>query len=281
MTILEVINKTTPFFQRHGVDSPRLTIELMLAHVLQTNRLRLYLDFERELDEATLARLRELVRRRAAGEPLQYVLGEAEFCGLKLAVDRRVLIPRPETEWLVEAVVNRAPRTVLDVGTGSGCIALAVARRLPQARVFACDVSEGALVVARENARRHDLEKNVRFFASDLLSACTDGWRVEAIVCNPPYISRGEWGQLPREVRDFEPGLALLAGEDGLEVMRRLAPQARQHVSETGWVALEVGAGQRGVVVAIFEKHGFALEEVVTDLQGHERVVILRPAVGR
>lgn len=279
MTILEVINKTTPYFQRHGVDSPRLTIELLLAHVLQTNRLRLYLEFERTLDEPTLARLRELVRRRAEGEPLQYLIGEVEFCGLKLSVDRRVLIPRPETELLVEAVVKRAPTTVLDVGTGSGCIALAVARQLPASRLWACDISPRALEVAQENARRHGMEKNVRFFASDLLSACSDGGRWDAIVSNPPYISRAQWGQLPREVRNFEPEPALLAGEDGLEVMRRLAPQARRHVTVTGFVALEIGAGQRRAAVEIFEKFGFALEDVVTDLEGHERVVVLRPVV--
>lgn len=281
MTILEVINKTAPFFQRHGVESPRLTIELLLAHVLGTNRLRLYLDFDRSVDEATLARLRELVRRRAAGEPLQYLTGEVEFCGLKLAVDRRVLIPRPETELLVEAVVKRAPRSVWDVGTGSGCVALAVARQLPEVRVFGSDVSVGALEVARGNAERLGLRKNVRFFASDLLSAAQERWRVDAVVSNPPYIGRAEWGQLPREVRDFEPGPALLAGEDGLEIMRRLAPEARQHVTADGFVALEMGAGQRGAVVAIFEKEGFALEEVVKDLQGYERVVVLRPAASR
>ena len=162
MRILEVIQKTVPYFEKAGIESPRLTIELLLAHVLKKKRLQIYLEFEREVDEATLEILRGLVKRRVAGEPLQYVTGEAEFCGLKLAVDRRVLIPRPETELLVEVVAARQPATVVDVGTGSGCIALALAQRLPAAEVTAVDVSADALAAAKANASRYDFKNFTR-----------------------------------------------------------------------------------------------------------------------
>jgi release factor glutamine methyltransferase len=277
MTILEVINKTTPFFEKRGVDSPRLTIELLLAHVLQKKRLQLYLEFERVLDEPTLVKLRELVKRRADGEPVQYVTGEAEFHGLKFAVDRRVLIPRPETELLVETVITRNPKSVVDVCTGSGCIAIALAKKLPEAKIFAMDVSADALAVAQANANRLGVEKNVRFFEGDLLSTLPGSPSVEAIVSNPPYIASGDWAGLPREVRDFEPALALTAGEDGLEVIRRLVISAGRFLSPTGFVALEIGAGQRAAVSALFEKNKFVVVEVVKDLQGHERVIVAQP----
>jgi release factor glutamine methyltransferase len=161
--ILDIINKTTPYFEKAGIESPRLTIELLLAHVLQKKRLALYLEFERELDEPMLERLREMVKRRVAGEPVQYIAGEAEFCGLKFGVDRRVLIPRPETELLVEVVAERKPVKIVDVGTGSGCIAVALAKKLPDAQITGIDASSEALEVAADNVERHDLKKTFAF----------------------------------------------------------------------------------------------------------------------
>jgi release factor glutamine methyltransferase len=287
-TILDVINKTAPFFEKRGVDSPRLTIELLLAHVLRKKRLELYLEFERVLDEPTLATLRELVRRRADGEPLQYITGETEFMGLKFAVDRRVLIPRPETELLVETVLSRlqttdhrpqtgeAP-TIIDVGTGSGCIAVALAKRLPAATVHATDVSADALAVARANAARHGVEKNIRFHEGDLLSPIPDSLRADGLVANPPYVASGDLAGLPREVRDFEPARALSAGEDGLEVIRRLVTDAKRILSPAGWLALEIGAGQRPAVAGLLAAGGWTVAEVVNDLQGHERVIVAVP----
>jgi len=232
--ILEVIQKTTPYFEKQGIESPRLTIELLLAHLLKKKRMELYLEFERELDEATLVKLREMVKRRVAGEPLQYITGEVEFCGLKFLVDKRVLIPRPETELLVEAVARRNPRKIIDVGTGSGCVAIALAKRLPEAEITALDVSPEALEVARGNALLHQIKKNIRFLESDLLQALPDSFVVEAIVSNPPYIADGELAKLPKEVRDFEPVRALAAGEDGLKVIRRLVMNARRILSPPG-----------------------------------------------
>jgi release factor glutamine methyltransferase len=279
--ILDVINKTTPFFEKQGIESPRLTIELLLAHLLKKKRLELYMEFERELDEPTLEKLREMVKRRAAGEPVQYITGEAEFYGLKFAVDKRVLVPRPETELLVETVLERlkplpAP-LVVDVGTGSGCIAVALAKHLPNAAIYALDVSDEALAVARENAKRHDLEKNIRFLQSDLLQNFPSSLRADLIVSNPPYIATGELAKLPKEVRDFEPVRALTAGEDGFEVIRRLVMDARRVLSPSGFLALEIGAGQRLAVENLFVGEKYEVVQVVKDLQGHERDIVARP----
>ena len=277
MRILDVINKTTPYFEKQGVESPRLTIELLLAHLLKKKRLDLYMEFERELDETTLAKLRELVKRRSAGEPLQYITGEVDFCGLKLLVDQRVLIPRPETELLVEAVAKRKPQRIVEVGTGSGCIAIALAKKLPEAEITALDVSVEALTVARGNASLHQAEKNIRFLESDLLQALPDSFGAEAVVSNPPYIADGELVKLPKEVRDFEPVRALAAGEDGLKVIRRLVMNARRILSPSGFVALEIGDGQRAAVEEIFGQQGHVVVEVLKDLQGHERVIVAQP----
>lgn len=279
MTILEVINRTVPYLTKCGVDSPRLNIELLLAHVLGKKRLDLYLEFDRELDAATLDRLRTLVKRRAAGEPLQYVTGEAEFCGLKFAVDRRVLIPRPETELLVEVVTRRianrsVPALIVDVGTGSGCIAVALAKALPAAEIVAVDVSEAALEVARANAARHGVEKKIRFFQSDLLQNLPDSFRADAVVANPPYIAEGELAKLPKEVRDFEPVHALLAGEDGLQVIRRLVNETKRVLVPAGFLAMEIGAGQCEAVRGMFVEGGYEVAEVQKDLQGHDRVIV-------
>lgn len=284
MRILDVIDKTTPFFEKQGIESPRLTIELLLAHLLKKKRLDLYLEFERELDERTLEKLRELVKRRAAGEPLQYITGEAEFFGLKFAVDKRVLIPRPETELLVKTVSERLKPLeeqkqvlkIVDVGTGSGCIAVTLAKNLPTAEIYALDISNEALEVARGNAKMHGVEKNIRFLQSDLLQELQGSWGADAVVSNPPYIATGELANLPKEVRDFEPVRALSAGEDGFEVFQRLVMDARRVLKPSGLIALEIGAGQRPAVEILVVKAGYEVDQVVKDLQGHERVVVAR-----
>jgi release factor glutamine methyltransferase len=282
MRILDVINKTTPFFEKRGVESPRLNIELLLAHLLGKKRLELYLEFEREVEESTLTTLRELVRRRAEGEPLQYILGEVEFHGLKFHVDRRVLIPRPETEQLVETLLedcraDPSPSPVLvDLCTGSGCIAITLAHKIPGATVYALDTSEEALTVAALNAGRHGLEKMIRFFRGDLLQALPENAGADAIISNPPYVATGDLAALPKEVRDFEPRLALEAGTDGLDVYRRIAAEAAGRLTPAGKLYLELGAGQRAAVENLLVAHGFTTSRVVRDLQGHERVIVAR-----
>jgi release factor glutamine methyltransferase len=282
MKILEVIQRTAPFFEKHGVESPRLTIELLLAHLLKKRRLDLYLEFERELDAATLEKLREMVRRRAAGEPLQYITGEAEFCGMKFAVDRRVLIPRPETELLVETTLGRianskSPIAIIDLCTGSGCVAVALAKKIEAAEVYATDVSAEALAVAEENAKRHNVEKKIRFFRGDLLEILPDSLMVDAIVSNPPYIASGDLARLPKEVREFEPVQALVAGEDGLNFYRRIVGNARRFLLPTGFLCLELGDGQCPAVSRLCAENGWTMEDVVKDLQGKERVMVACP----
>ncbi|MGD0015931.1 MAG: peptide chain release factor N(5)-glutamine methyltransferase [Verrucomicrobiia bacterium] len=285
MRILDIINRTTPFLENHGVGSPRLNIELMLAHMLGKRRLDLYMEFERELDEPALEKLREMVKRRAAGEPLQYITGEAEFCGLKFAVDRQVLIPRPETELLVETVLEQLKEGVrsqksevriIDLCTGSGCVAVALAKNLENTTIFSTDISTDALAVARRNAARHGVEKKIRFLQGDLLSVIPDSLRADVLVSNPPYIASGELVGLPKEVRDFEPVQALVAGEDGLKVIRRIVANASRFLLPDGILALELGAGQRVAVEQLCAQHGLQMVKVVKDLQGHERVIVAR-----
>lgn len=274
MKILELIQRTTEYFQRQAVDSPRLTIELMVAHVLKRKRLELYLDFEREVPEPALGALREMVKRRAAGEPLQYVLGIANFHGLDFAVDKRVLVPRPETELLVDHVVKNgaAAKTIADIGTGSGAIAVSLAKKLPKARVLAVDASAEALEVARANAMTHAAQ--VEFFHGDLLAPLPDGVQCDWIVSNPPYIPSSEIAGLAREIRDHEPRAALDGGADGLEIIRRLAADARPRLAADGRVAVELGASQGTAAERIFLDNGYRVEKMLSDWQGHARVFV-------
>lgn len=286
MRILELIQRTAPYLAKHGVDSPRLTVELLLAHVLKKRRLDLYLEFDRELDERTLETLRAMVRRRVEGEPLQYILEEAAFCGLKFAVDRRVLIPRPETELLVETALERiklrvksveSPVRIVDLCTGSGCVAVTLAKRLDAVEVYATDISPEALAVARENARRHNVEKKIGFFCGDLLKVLLSSLAADAIVSNPPYIASGDLARLPKEVREFEPVQALVAGEDGLNFYRRIVGNARRFLLPDGFLCLELGDGQAAAVSHLCAANGWQVEQVVKDLRGMERVLVARP----
>jgi release factor glutamine methyltransferase len=276
-TVLEVINATTAFFQERGVESPRLNIELMLAHALNKKRLQLYLEFERALDEPTLGTLRAMVRRRAAGEPLQYILGKTEFHGLEFAVDNRALIPRPETELLVEEVISACKKVggvhILDLGTGSGCIAVTLAKNLPAGSVTATDRSVPALELARQNAATHGLADRIEFVESDLFAAL-GAKKFDWVVSNPPYLPESEADKLAREIRDHEPREALFAGDDGLAVIRRIIAEAPPFLVPGGHVAIEIGAGQSEAVQQLFRDAQYAIAKVVKDLQNHERLVV-------
>lgn len=274
MKILEIIQRTTEYFQRQGVDSPRLTIELMVAHVLKRKRLELYLDFEREIGEPALTTLREMVKRRAAGEPLQYVLGVANFYGLDFAVDKRVLVPRPETELLVDYVVKNgaAATSIADLGTGSGVIAISLAKKLSAASVVAVDALENALEVARANAVTHGAQ--IGFFHGDLFAPLPAETRFDWVVSNPPYIPSGEIASLAREIRDHEPRAALDGGADGLDIIKRIAVEARPRLAAGGRVAVELGAGQGSAAERIFLDNGYRVEKMISDWQGHARVLV-------
>ena len=260
--------------------SPGLDARVLAGHVLGMDASALIAYGENLMDAVKRRQLATLVARRKAGEPVAYIVGSKEFCRLRLAVDRRVLVPRPETEELVERIIKEwhgRAIDALDLGTGSGAIACALADAMPKAQVLATDISHDALEVARGNAKLHQIEKNIRFLESDLLEGLTSGFVADVIVSNPPYIADGEIAKLPKEVRDFEPVRALAAGEDGLKVIRRLVMTARRFLSSSGFMALEIGAGQRPAVEDIFVQQGWDVVEVVKDLQGHERVIVAQP----
>jgi release factor glutamine methyltransferase len=250
MTVLELLQRTTEFFQKHRVESPRLNAEHLLAHTLKQKRIDLYLEFERELTEADLAPLRDLVRRRGQGEPLQHLLGTVEFAGHTFLCDKRALVPRPETEQLVELVqskIENRKSKILDVGTGSGVIALSLAAKFPEAKVTATDVSEDALALARENADRLGLTSRIEFLSADLLPYVNHVY--DLIVANLPYVAETDRGTLSREVL-HDPHVALFGGERGDEMVRRLIEDAPARLAPGGLIALEFGLGQANDLAA-------------------------------
>ena len=282
MTVLEVIQRSSDFLARKGVDSPRLQIELLLAHVLQMPRMKLYLNFERLLSETEVETLRGFVKRRADREPLQHIVGSASFCGFDIAVNRDVLIPRPETELLAEKAVTflagiaSSASSVLDFGTGSGCLAVVVARKCPTVVIHALDVSAAAIEVARRNADRHDAGRRIQFHLGDGFAALPPGLRFDLIISNPPYVPSTEIATLQPEVRDFDPVLALDGGADGLEFYRRLAREAPDFLQPEGRMMLELGDEQAAAVTAMFEPAGWKVEAVEKDYSGRERILIAR-----
>jgi release factor glutamine methyltransferase len=244
MTVLELLQTTTAYFKKRGVESPRLNAEHLVAQALTRKRIELYLEFERELTEAELAPLRELVRRRGQGEPLQHLLGTVEFAGQRFLCDKRALVPRPETEQLVELLQSKIenPKSkILDVGTGSGVIALSLAAKFPEARLTATDVSNEALELARENAARLGLTSRIEFLGGDLFLYVNHVY--DLIVANLPYVAAGDRPTLSREVL-HDPEIALFGGERGDEIVRKLIDGARSHLTPGGLLALELGMGQ-------------------------------------
>jgi release factor glutamine methyltransferase len=276
-TLGEVLRLSTAHLERHGSPTARLDAELLIGHALGMGRVELYTGFERPLSEPELATCRDLVARRAKREPVAYILGRWGFRGLDLDVDRRVLVPRPETEIVVDRCLELldgvAGPDVLDVGTGSGAIALALASELPEARVWGCDVSEEALEVARANGAR--LAIDVEWVVSDLLSGLGDR-RFHVVVSNPPYVAAAEVEALEPEVRDWEPRGATVAGETGLEVIERLVQAAPGALEPEGALVLEVGAGQADAVLRILEAAGLSGGGRDRDHAGIERVVWAR-----
>lgn len=255
-------------------DSPRVESEILLMHVMESSRARLLAHPERSLTSAQVTRYGKLVDDRVSGYPLPYLTGEIEFYGLDIEVTPEVLIPRPETELLVDLALERRPKTVVDVGTGSGCIALALAVHLPEATLYGIDISPAALAVARRNAERHGLDDRIHFMAGDLLDRRPGP--VDLIVSNPPYVSADEWASLPSSVRNHEPRLALDGGPDGLEVVRRLLFQSQGLLEPGGAVLIEIGAAQgepaRDTAETFFPELGTSIR-IHPDLGGRDRVL--------
>jgi release factor glutamine methyltransferase len=273
-TPLELVRWTSGYFRRNGVETARLDAEVLLAHVLGVRRIDLYLRFDRPVGETDRERYRELVHRRAAERvPVAYLTGEREFWNELLRVRPGALVPRPETEGVVEAVVELAPARLVDVGTGCGAIACAVALQLPEVEVFAVDRSCAALRLARENVERLGLAGRVRLVAGDLLSPLET--TVDVIAANLPYVPTAELAALPPEV-SHEPRIALDGGHDGLALLRRLIAESPRLLRKPGAVVLEVGERQAAPVAALLSGQGFHPVEIRKDLAGVERVLIGR-----
>lgn len=273
-TLLRLLRWTTDYFAEKGIDTPRLDAELLLAHVLDLDRVGLYLNFERPLHAVELDAIRPLVKRRGQREPLQYLLGQTEFWSLPFEVTPDVLIPRADTEVLVEEALSRADAEagdLLDVGTGSGVIAVSFASELSEWQVTALDISPDALKVARRNAEKNGVAGQLQFLHADLASLPQRQY--DLIVSNPPYIAQAEWDELMPEVRCFEPEAALLAEEEGLACYRQLAEQAKDRLKPGGWLLVEVGYRQAVAVRQLFVAAGLQDVFVRDDYAGQPRVV--------
>ena len=277
LTVLEVIKKTTDFFATKGIESPRLNAEQLVGHALGLQRMQLYLQFERALTDAELEVIRPLVRRRGAREPMQYIIGETDFFALKLKVDRRALIPRPETELLLELVTTRQvtpPETILDLGTGTGAIALGLAKHFPAAQVTAVDLSEEALALARENTAASGLTERVTLVRSNWFAELPPALRFDLIVANPPYLSAAETAEAAPEVNGHEPASALTAAEDGLADLRAILEGAPRFLAPGGWLALETGIAQHAELMRLAADAGFKRTESLPDLTGRDRFLL-------
>ncbi|MFA5833508.1 MAG: peptide chain release factor N(5)-glutamine methyltransferase [Bacteroidota bacterium] len=280
-TILELITWGTEYLTEKSIDDARLTIELLLAHVLQFQRIQLYTKFDQPLTDQELAQFKELLKRRLTREPLQYILGDTEFMGLKFRVDKRVLIPRPETELLVEKSIellhqkfsNETIISILDIGTGSGCIAVSVAKMIPNAQITAIDVSKEALELAQQNAEQHGVAERILFQQSDLFNVTSQPFaqKFHCILSNPPYISQKEFELVSNDVKNFEPNSALTDNGNGLKFYTVIAHLAEDLLIEQGIVGVEHAYDQSESVQTIFTHCGFSNPIIVKDYQGIQR----------
>ncbi len=283
-TIKKTLAWGTNYFDKNGVESPRLNIEHLLAEILQKKRIELYVEFDRQLNPKELASLKESIQRRVKKEPLQYILGYVEFSDLTFTVRPEVLIPRPETELLVEKLtaiikdffIEQNKIRIVDLGVGSGCIGLSLIKPFFQAELIGVDVSQEALSLARENAEANELTERAQFLKGSWLAPLKEKSiePVDLIVSNPPYVTEAEFQDLQPEVKDFEPKLALVSGETGLEMYEQIIPEAKDHLKENGMLAFEVGMGQSEKVKNLMEANGFKDVEVTHDLNNIDRIVI-------
>ncbi len=283
--VLRLLQWTTGYLERHGSDSPRLEAEVLLAHVLRWPRIELYARYDYEPDEQQRATFRELVRRRASGVPVAYLVGEKEFFSLPFRVSPAVLIPRPETEFVLTTLLDlvqargeqQQPLRIADVGTGSGCLAVCAAKQLPQAQVTAIDISSQALQIAEENARRHEVAQRICFVQGNLLEPVAEE-RFHYVLSNPPYLTEAELAQAPVEVRQYEPAVALVAGPTGTEVIAPLIRQAGECLVAGGALICEISPMIHQRVLGLFDRTIWSEVQTVSDLAGHPRVVAAQRA---
>ncbi len=280
-TVLSLIERGTQFLQEKGIDSARLNCELLLCHVLHCGRIDLYLKFDQPLSADELGVFKILLKRRVKHEPLQYIIGETEFMGLKFAADPCVLIPRPETELLVEEIIALSRnnpenvRRILEIGTGSGNIAISLAKFIPDCLVETIEVSDDAIALAHKNIHRHQCENRIKVLKGNILqnfsSVLHD--RYDVIVSNPPYISVEEFEMLPPEVKEFEPALALTDGADGLSFYRVIAELGIEHLRQDGWIAVEIAYNLADEVVQIFKRPEYSGIQTIRDYDKNIRIV--------
>jgi len=282
-TIKELLHVTSEYLERKEIDSPRLCAEILLAHLLNIDRVRLYLDFDQPLQNGEISRYRSFIRRRLNREPLQHITGIQEFWSLAFTVGPQALIPRPETELLIEQVLSlsgeakvpQSPR-ILDLGTGCGVLAICLAKELDRAIIWASDISGEALDLARRNARKHGVEDKISFIGGDLLQPVSDqSLRFDVIVSNPPYISSEALSSLPPEVGDHEPALALDGGEEGMFYIQRIIEEGPDHLNPGGWVLLEMDPEQTIKSFKLIEKtEAYQKKYRVKDYSHRYRVVV-------
>lgn len=278
ITVLESINLSTQYLSQKGIESPRINAELLLANILCCKRLDLYLSFERPLSEAEMQKYREHIKRRGNFEPLQYIIGKVEFYGLELKVNPSVLIPRPETELLVESILNQYRKEqkllILDIGCGSGNIAIALAVNLPQSKIVSTDISDEALLIAKENSERHNVSGRIKFVKHNILKNDLNNFPMfDIVVSNPPYISKESFSSLQKEIKDYEPGIAVTDEKDGLSFYREISAKISAKLKEKVKLFFEVAQGQSEEVVEIMAKNNFKNIVVIKDYQNIGRII--------
>lgn len=284
-TISRLLTWTTDHFRKSGSASPRLDAEVLLANACNCQRIELYTAFDQVPEQKAVDQFRQSVRRRSEGTPVAYLVGYREFYSLDFKVSPAVLIPRPETEFLVVAAIDLVKQSIelsrtlriADIGTGSGVIAVTVAKNVPQCHVTATDISRGALEVARENAATHEVSERIDFIESDLFSNLSSDQQFDMVLSNPPYIGQIERGEISSDVLDHEPAQALFAGPDGTEVIRRLVPAAAEKLCPRGWLLMEISPKiERAVCQLIDESGSWESRSITKDLSGLARVVQCR-----
>jgi release factor glutamine methyltransferase len=278
LTVLDVLNKSTEYLEKKGIESPRMNAELLLADILKCKRLELYLMYDRPLTEKELTEYREYLKRRSTFEPAQYIIGTVEFYGLEFKVSPAVLIPRPETEILVETVINSAAKEdelqIMDIGSGSGNISIAIAVNLPNAYVTGIEISESAIVVAEENLKKYDLNKRVSFLNYDILSLNRDEFSdFDIIVSNPPYVSKEDYGKVQKEILNYEPNIAVTDFHDGYKFYREIISLTAQVLKPNGKIFLEIAQGQSKKISEFMKESNFKEISIVQDYQKIDRVI--------
>ena len=289
-TIQRLLNWITEYFTNNGLDSPRLSTELLLSHILEMKRIELYTQFDKLVSEPQLDRLHDLVKRAGQNEPVAYLVGKTEFYSLQLNVTRDCLIPRPETELLTERAIEflrtrTGTQFVCDLCTGSGCIAIAIARNHPDINIIATDISDAALNVAAQNVAKHNLTDRIRLLCGDLFDPVMpqlDVDKFDLIVCNPPYVSAAEFEALDKNVKDYEPKLALFAGRQGLDVHRRIIEKVNEFLKPDAALMLEIGYNQEQAVTGLLEHTGcFAEIAIEKDFHNNDRIAIAKKSINK